>query len=95
MESMIAYSLPKQNASCKNSSRAHLQGVTIIDLIVHTSNFCGIGQDTVIYPQTVIQAGTIIGEDCVIKAPVINSLIGRVPCQFSVVVDSEVGILSD
>lgn len=72
-----------------------LQGVTIIDPnSTYIELGCSIGQDTVIYPQTVIQAGTIIGEDCVIgpSCRLSNSLIGKgARVEFSVVVDSEVG----
>lgn len=72
-----------------------LRGVTIID--PHSTYIeldCQVGQDTVIYPQTIIQAGTVIGEDCIIgpQCQIVNSRIGNgVVVEHSVVVDSEIG----
>lgn len=72
-----------------------LQGVTIIDPeSTYIELGCSIGQDTVIYPQTIIQTGTVIGEDCVIgpHCRLSNSVIGNgVQVEYSVVIDSEIG----
>ena len=72
-----------------------LSGVTIIDpQNTYIELGCRVGQDTVIYPQTVIQGGTVIGEDCTIgpNCRLANSQIGSgVVVEHSVVVDSVIG----
>lgn len=70
-------------------------GITIID---PASTYIGvdveIGQDTIIYPNNVIEGSTSIGEDCVLypNSRIENSKIGNdVSIQSSVIVDSSVG----
>lgn len=70
-------------------------GITIID---PASTYIGvdvkIGQDTIIYPNNVIEGNTEIGCDCILypNSRISNSIIGEgVEIQSSVIVDSSVG----
>lgn len=70
-------------------------GITIID---PASTYIGvdvkIGQDTIIYPNNVIEGNTVIGEDCILypNSRISNSVIGKaVEVQSSVIIDSSVG----
>lgn len=77
-------------------NRKHMDnGITIID---PASTYIGvdvkIGQDTIIYPNNVIEGNTVIGEDCILypNSRISNSVIGKtVEIQSSVIVDSSVG----
>lgn len=77
-------------------NRKHMDnGVTIID---PASTYIGvdvkIGQDTIIYPNNIIEGNTQIGCDCVLypNSRISNSIIGEcVEIQSSVIVDSSVG----
>ncbi|WP_044895796.1 bifunctional UDP-N-acetylglucosamine diphosphorylase/glucosamine-1-phosphate N-acetyltransferase GlmU [Bacillus alveayuensis] len=77
-------------------NRSHMMnGVTIIDP-EHTyiSADAEIGRDTVIYPGTIIEGKTMIGEDCVIgpNSEIKNCVIGnRTTIRHSVAHDSEIG----
>ncbi|KMK74485.1 bifunctional UDP-N-acetylglucosamine diphosphorylase/glucosamine-1-phosphate N-acetyltransferase GlmU [Alkalihalobacillus pseudalcaliphilus] len=70
-------------------------GVTIINPAqTYISSDAEIGQDTVIYPGTVIQGHTIIGEDCIIgpNSELTDCKVGnKTTIKQSVVSDSEVG----
>jgi bifunctional UDP-N-acetylglucosamine pyrophosphorylase / glucosamine-1-phosphate N-acetyltransferase len=72
-----------------------MNGVTIIDP-EHTyiSADAEIGRDTVIYPGTIIEGKTVIGEDCIIgpNSEIKNCVIGnRTSIRHSVAHDSEIG----
>lgn len=77
-------------------NRTHLDnGVTIID---PNSTYIGvdvkIGQDTIIYPNNVIEGKTVIGEDCVLypNSRISDSIIANeVEIQSSVVLESTIG----
>ncbi|MGL4655703.1 MAG: bifunctional UDP-N-acetylglucosamine diphosphorylase/glucosamine-1-phosphate N-acetyltransferase GlmU [Sarcina sp.] len=80
----------------KRINRKHLDnGVTLID---ENSTYIGqevvIGQDTIIYPNTVLEGKTVIGEDCIIysNSRLSNAVIGNeTTIESSVIVDSKVG----
>lgn len=80
----------------KRINRKHLDnGVTLID---ENSTYIGldvtIGQDTIIYPNTILEGKTVIGEDCVIyqNSRLSNATIGdRTTIESSVILDSTVG----
>lgn len=71
------------------------EGVTIIDpSSVYIDVDVKIGKDTVIYPGNVLEAGTVIGERCILypNSRLSNAVIGdRVTIQSSVIIDSKVG----
>ena len=77
-------------------NRKHMDnGITIID---PASTYIGvdvkIGQDTIIYPNNVIEGNTVIGEDCILypNSRISNSVIGKaVEVQSSVIVESHLG----
>jgi len=72
-----------------------LDGVTMIDpSSTYVDHDVRIGADTVIYPQTVIEKGSVIGERCVIGpgTRLVNVTLGNeVSVLFSNVVDSSIG----
>ena len=72
-----------------------LEGVTVIDpATTHISADAKIGMDTVLYPGTIIEGKTVIGEDCVIgpNTRITNCVIGdKNEIISSVLVDSTVG----
>lgn len=72
-----------------------LEGVTVIDpSTTHISADAKIGMDTVLYPGTIIEGKTVIGEDCVIgpNIRITNCVIGdKNEIISSVLVDSTVG----
>lgn len=72
-----------------------LSGVTVIDpATTFVDSDVVIGCDTVIYPFTIIEAGTRIGEDCVVgpSTRIAGSVLGnRVVAVNSVILDSTVG----
>ncbi len=72
-----------------------LEGVTVIDpATTHISADAKIGMDTVLYPGTIIEGKTVIGEDCVIgpNTRITNCEIGdKNEIISSVLVDSTVG----
>ncbi len=72
-----------------------LEGVTVIDpSTTHISADAKIGMDTVLYPGTIIEGKTVIGEDCVIgpNTRITNCVIGdKNEIISSVLVDSQVG----
>ncbi len=80
----------------KRINKKHLDnGVTIID---PNSTYIGleveIGMDTIIYPGTILEGKTVIGEDCVIyqNSRLSNAIIGNgVKVENSVILDSKVG----
>ncbi len=80
----------------KRINKKHLDnGVTIID---PNSTYIGleveIGMDTIIYPGTILEGRTVIGEDCVIyqNSRLSNAIIGNgVKVENSVILDSKVG----
>ncbi len=70
-------------------------GVTVMD---PSSTFVDrnarIGRDTVIYPFTIIEGDTVIGEECIIGpgSRLVNTCMGSgVSVQYSIVIDSQVG----
>lgn len=71
------------------------EGITIIDpSSVYIDVDVKIGRDTVIYPGNVLEAGTVIGEQCILypNSRLSNAVIGdRVTIQSSVIIDSKVG----
>ena len=80
----------------KRINKKHLDnGVTIID---PSSTYIGlevkIGMDTIVYPGTILEGKTVIGEDCVIyqNSRLSNAVIGNgVKIENSVILDSKVG----
>lgn len=80
----------------KRINKKHLDnGVTIID---PNSTYIGleveIGMDTIIYPGTILEGKTVIGEDCVIyqNSRLSNAVLGNgVKVENSVILDSKVG----
>lgn len=85
-----------ENILRKRINRMHLDnGVTLID---ENSTYIGldvvIGQDTIIYPNTILEGKTVIGEDCIIysNSRLSNANIGdRTTIESSVVLDSKIG----
>ncbi|WP_066870988.1 bifunctional UDP-N-acetylglucosamine diphosphorylase/glucosamine-1-phosphate N-acetyltransferase GlmU [Clostridium mediterraneense] len=80
----------------KRINKKHLDnGVTIID---PNSTYIGleveVGMDTIIYPGTILEGKTVIGEDCVIyqNSRLSNAVLGNgVKVENSVILDSKVG----
>ena len=85
-----------ENILRKRINRKHLDnGVTLID---ENSTYIGldveIGQDTIIYPNVILEGNTKIGEDCVLyqNSRINNSVIGdRTTIESSVITQSTVG----
>ena len=80
----------------KRINRKHLDnGVTLIDEnSTYIAQDVVIGQDTIIYPNTVLEGKTVIGEDCVIysNSRLSNAIVGNeTVIESSVIVDSKVG----
>ncbi|MGL4989670.1 MAG: bifunctional UDP-N-acetylglucosamine diphosphorylase/glucosamine-1-phosphate N-acetyltransferase GlmU [Sarcina sp.] len=77
-------------------NKKHLDnGVTLID---KNSTYIGlevlIGQDTIIYPNTILEGKTVIGEDCIIysNSRLADSIIGNgTTVESSVILNSEIG----
>ncbi|WP_297436549.1 bifunctional UDP-N-acetylglucosamine diphosphorylase/glucosamine-1-phosphate N-acetyltransferase GlmU [uncultured Clostridium sp.] len=85
-----------ENILRKRINRKHLDnGVTLID---ENSTYIGldveIGQDTIIYPNVILEGNTKIGEDCILyqNSRINNSVIGdRTTIESSVITQSTVG----
>ena len=85
-----------ENILRKRINRKHLDnGVTLID---ENSTYIGldveIGQDTIIYPNVILEGNTKIGDDCVLyqNSRINNSVIGdRTTIESSVITQSTVG----
>ena len=85
-----------ENILRKRINRKHLDnGVTLID---ENSTYIGldveIGQDTIIYPNVILDGNTKIGEDCILyqNSRINNSVIGdRTTIESSVITQSTVG----
>ena len=80
----------------KRINRKHLDnGVTLIDEnSTYIAEDVVIGQDTIIYPNTVLEGKTVIGEDCVIysNSRLSNAIVGNeTVIESSVIVNSKVG----
>ncbi|WP_297518788.1 bifunctional UDP-N-acetylglucosamine diphosphorylase/glucosamine-1-phosphate N-acetyltransferase GlmU [uncultured Clostridium sp.] len=80
----------------KRINRKHLDnGVTLIDEnSTYIAENVEIGQDTIIYPNTVLEGKTIIGEDCIIysNSRLSNAVVGNeTTIESSVIVNSKIG----
>ncbi|MGL5068614.1 MAG: bifunctional UDP-N-acetylglucosamine diphosphorylase/glucosamine-1-phosphate N-acetyltransferase GlmU [Sarcina sp.] len=80
----------------KRINRKHLDnGVTLIDeSSIYIAEDVVIGQDTIIYPNTVLEGKTVIGEDCIIypNSRLSNAIVGNeTVIESSVIVNSKVG----
>ncbi|MGL4762760.1 MAG: bifunctional UDP-N-acetylglucosamine diphosphorylase/glucosamine-1-phosphate N-acetyltransferase GlmU [Sarcina sp.] len=80
----------------KRINRKHLDnGVTLIDeSSTYIAEDVVIGQDTIIYPNTVLEGKTVIGEDCIIypNSRLSNAIVGNeTVIESSVIVNSKVG----
>ena len=69
-------------------------GVTIIDpASAYVSRKSKVGRDTVIYPFTIIEGSTVVGEDCELGpgSRLVNATVGnQVSVQYSIVLDSTI-----